>query len=108
MVSSSDVEANTGKQRCSEHIHGSSEGIIFNIDCIFCNKEGAKAVKKHNSCTTELTSFIGKDGRRKVLALAEQPNDEKLLHRIRGFDLFSCEVKHHSSCRLKYVSDPAA
>ena len=90
LVSSPEVEANTEKQRQSERIHGSSERIIFNPDCIFYNKEGAKAVKKRNSWTTELTSSFDKDGWRKVVALAEQHNDEKLLRRIRGFDLFSC------------------
>ena len=108
MVSSSEVEANTGKQRRSECFHESIEGIIFNPDCIFCNKEGTKAVKECNSCTTELTFSIGKDSWRKVLALAEQPNDEKLPRRIRGFDFFSCEAKYHPSCRPKYVRDPAA
>ena len=42
------------------------------------------------------------------MAAAEQHNDEKLLRRIRGFDVFSCEAKYHPSCRLKYIRDPAA
>ena len=32
-------------------------------------------------------------------------DDEKLLRRIRGQDLFACEAQFHKSCRAKYVQD---
>ena len=30
-------------------------------------------------------------------------HDERLLRRIRSYDLFASEVKHHQSCRDKYT-----
>ena len=45
-------------------------------------------------------------GWKTVLQVAEHRNDEHLLRRIRGHDLFACEAKFHQSCRIKYVQDP--
>ena len=38
--------------------------------------------------------------------MAEERQDENLLTRIKGFDLFACEAQYHSSCRKKYTKDP--
>ena len=40
-----------------------------------------------------------------MLETAEMKQDEKLLRRIRGFDLFACEARYHPSCRMCYVSN---
>ena len=40
-----------------------------------------------------------------VLDTVEHNKDEKLLCRIRGFDLFACEACYHHSCRRAYVMD---
>lgn len=35
---------------------------------------------------------------------ADQKNDEKLLTRIRGYDLFCCEARYHPKCRRNYFN----
>lgn len=51
--------------------------------------------------------MFDKDGGATVLDVAKKKQDEKLLTRIRGHDLFACEAKFHESCRMGYVQDPA-
>ena len=41
-----------------------------------------------------------------VLETAENKKHEKLLRRIRDFDLCACEVSFHSSCRRQYQGSP--
>ena len=41
-----------------------------------------------------------------TLQFAESKNDEKLLLRITGSDLFASEAHFHLKCRNKYVQDP--
>ena len=43
------------------------------------------------------------DGWKSVL----KKQDEKLLTRIRGHDLFACEAKFHNNCRINYMQIPA-
>ena len=47
------------------------------------------------------------DGCKPVLDMAEKKQDEKLLTRIRGHDLFACEAKFHKNCRINYMQIPA-
>ena len=37
---------------------------------------------------------------------AEQRQDDTLLTRIRGQDLFACETKYHRSCLRSYLQNP--
>ena len=80
--------------------------VLFKPNCIFCNSEKRKKVKIKGSWTTEGMSMFEMGGWKTVLQVAEHRNDEHLLRRIRGHDLFACEAKFHQSCRIKYVQDP--
>ena len=51
--------------------------ILFAKDCIFCNKEGAIAVKKSGSWTTECTQKFQSNAWKTVVELAEMKGDEK-------------------------------
>ena len=82
----------------------SSEDIIFDTDCIFCNKAGRIHVTESGVRTTQATSFFERDGWKNVLETAEEKGDEPLLRRIRGYDLFACEAKYHSKCRKQYMA----
>ena len=63
-------------------------------------------VQSHGTWTTEGLSLFEFDGWRTVLQKAEEMDDEKLLRRIRGQDLFAaCEAQYHKSCPAKYVQD---
>ena len=80
--------------------------VLFKPNCIFCNSEKRKKVKIKGSWTTEGMSMFEMGGWKTVLQVVEHRNDERLLRRIRGHDLFACEAKFHQSCRIKYVQDP--
>jgi hypothetical protein len=80
------------------------ERIIFEPDCIFCNKTGRIHLRKAGADSTETTSSFEKDGWQHVLQIAEQ-NHHEWLRRIRGFDLFASEAKYHPKCR-RYISNP--
>ena len=58
------------------------------------------------SWTTEALSSFEYGGGVTILREAERKSDEKLLKRIRGLDLFTCEAKYHKSCRTQYVQKP--
>jgi len=80
--------------------------ILFNPDCIFCNSEGKKGVKKGGVWTTEDLCVFERGGGEQIVRFAESKEDHKLLIRIAGFDLFSCEAKYHPACRKSYTLDP--
>ncbi|XP_076340647.1 uncharacterized protein LOC143241060 [Tachypleus tridentatus] len=46
-------------------------------------------------------------GGQTVIDIATSHNDDRLLTRIRGQDLFACEAQYHPNCRKKYTSNPA-
>ena len=97
--------------RCSQRNTGVKENIIFNPDCIFCNKEGKISVKEKGYKTTQGVSKFDRNGGPKVHQHAENINDVKLLTRIRGYNLFSCEAKYHKACREKFFNkkrDPSS
>ena len=83
-----------------------SEKIIFKPDCIFCGSEGRKGVKVKGAWTTEPTVKFDRGGGVSIQDFAESIGDEKLLTRIRGFDLFACEAQYHRSCQKKYLQNP--
>ena len=84
----------------------SGDKIIFQPDCIFCSSESRKKVKVHGSWTTQGMSQFEYDGWKAVLEMAEMKQDEQLLVRIRGHDLFASEAKFHKTCRMKYMQKP--
>ena len=88
--------------RRSQRSHVDVENIIFNPDCIFCNKTGRISVIKDGLKTTEGLSNFDKDGGPYIQNLAEEVGDTKLVTRIKGYNLFSSEAKYHPSCRLAY------
>ena len=79
---------------------------LFAKDCIFCNKEGKLNVRKAGTWTTEVPQKFASDGWKTILECAENKKDEKLLVRIRGYDLFASEAHFHATCRKKYIQDP--
>jgi len=85
----------------------SGDNIVFTPECIFCNSEKRKKIKVKGSWTTEGLSGFEFGGWQDLEKDAELRNDEKLLTRIRGKDLFACEAKYHRSCRKSYhTQDP--
>lgn len=98
---SSGPEASTSRPTRAQ-----GDQVLFKPDCVFCNSEKRKKVKIKGSWTTEGMSVFDRDGWQTILQTAEGKNDEELLRRIRGHDLFACEAKYHQSCRIKYVQDP--
>lgn len=83
----------------------STDKIIFTPDCIFCGPESRKKVKVHHNWTSQRMIQFEFDGWKSVLEMAEKKQDEKLLTRIRGYDLFACEAKFHKNFRMKYMQD---
>ena len=45
-----------------------------------------------------------RDGDKIVVKAAEEKDDQNLLTRIRGYDLFACEANYHNSCKAAYVN----
>lgn len=94
------------------NVHGrnkrkiSGDQILFNPDCIFCGSDQRKKMKIRGSWTTQGICKFESDGWKSVMDQAEKKQDEKLLTRIRGHDLFACEAKFHRQCRIQYMQDP--
>ena len=82
------------------------EKTIFKQDCIFCNRDGRGEIRTGGTRTSERTSSFEFAKWQSVLDAAEQRQDEKLLTRIRGQDLFACEAKFHRSCLRSYLQNP--
>ena len=82
------------------------DSVLFQPDCIFCNKSGRKSIKVRGSWTTESTTSFAFGGGGRILEVATEKNDTKLLRRITGFDLFACEARFHESCRTQYLQTP--
>lgn len=101
---SSMSEASSSKRPSRGSLGG--DKVIFKPDCIFCSSESRKKVKIKGTWTTEGLSTFECDGWINILELAERKEDENLLRRIRGHDLFACEAKYHRSCRTKYIQRP--
>ena len=79
---------------------------LFAKDCIFCNKEGSIYIRKAGIKTTEVPQKFASDGWKTIVQCAESKNGERLLLRIRGYDLFASEAHFHPKCSKKYVQDP--
>ena len=62
---------------------------------MFCNKYERKKIKVKGSWTTEALSSFEYGGGATILREAERKSDDKLLKRIRGFDVFAWEAKYH-------------
>ena len=93
---------------CSSRVtqrSSSSDHILFQLDCIFSNSESRTKVKVRGSWMTKGMSSFEKDGWKTVQDVAGKKQAEKLLTRIRGQDLFACEVKYHQLCRTRSLQD---
>ena len=75
---------------------------LFAKDCFFCATKKAAYILERLEVPQKFASDIWKT----VVQCAESKNDEKLLLRIRGYDLFASEAHFHPKCRKKYVQDP--
>ena len=104
-IANTSQESGSMSQRLSCHSK-SGDKILFTPDCIFCGSEGRKKVRVQGDWTTQRMSRFEYDGWKAVLEMAEMKQDEKLLTRIRGHDLFACEANFHKSCRSKYMQKP--
>ena len=87
------------KRMCSEK----RDQKTFFQNCIFCEKESTKKVKKAKYWTNEFLQNFDYDECATILKKAEENQDEKLLIRIRGFDLSACGAKYHKTCRKDYL-----
>ena len=63
-------------------------------------------IKEKGIWTTETPAVFECQGWKTVLETEENKRDEKFLQRIRGFDLFACETRFHSSCRRQCQRNP--
>lgn len=95
--------SSTSRSSCKKSSRDSTQ---FKPDCIFCNNEGRRKIKSGGTWTTEGMSVFDRDGGKFIQDLAEKRNDQKLLTRIRGVDMYACGAKYHRSCHAKYCQDP--
>ena len=93
--------AEAGPSRASRR--SSRDKLLFNKDCIFCNKEGRKWKRKGGVSVSEDTTVFEMGGGKTIEKCAEEKDDQKLLLRIRGVCLFSVEAQYHPSCRKEYT-----
>ena len=94
------------RSRTSGRSSTALEKVILKPHCIFCNGEGQMKIKGKAIWTTEATAVFECQGWKTALETAEDKRDEKFLQRIRGFDLFACETRFHSSCRRQCQRNP--
>lgn len=98
--STSKMIKDSKSQRESQRHSSQNEKILFKPDSIFCGSEARKKVKMKGVWTSQGMSAFEFDGWKAVMAAAERKQDEKLLRRIPGYDLFACEAKYHKNCRM--------
>ena len=83
-----------------------SEGPIFRPNCIFCDKFNHRKIKRKGVDFYDPLKSFGEDSEN-IVSLATAKNDDKLLHRIKGFDLVACQAKFHHSCKANYSQVPS-
>ena len=86
----------------------SNDGVLFNKDCIFCNKMGRIKVRVRGVWTTEGLSYFEFGGGGTIQEIAIKNKNFELLTRIKDVDLFSKEAMHHASCRKSFIRNPSA
>ena len=97
-------EESPSTSRC--HRNKTNAGILFPVECIFCDKKGKLKVKRKGAWTTEALAKFEFGGGKTVLKTAESEKDYPLLRKIKGFDLFACEAQYHPSCRKNRTRKP--
>ena len=105
-ISETPSSSSAATDACHDARRKSGDSIIFRSDCIFCNKTGRIKVKVSSKWVFENTTRFEFGGGDRILITAEANNDEPLLCRIRGHDLFACEAQYHRSCCRKYTRNP--
>ena len=103
IVSQSGEEAEGDTSGKPTHRSTDAEQNIFNPDCIFCNSKKPKKIKEKGVWTSQVTMKFASDSWKSVITAAEGKKDEKLLTRIRGYDLFASEARFHMYCRRRYA-----
>ena len=100
-------ESETKATRCKRKVGNEKDGKLFSPNCIFCGKYTEKYVKiKGVWVKKEPLNSFNYGNWKSVLSKAEEKRDEKLLCRIRGFDLSLCKAKFHKSCKSQYFQKP--
>ena len=102
-VPSNDVSEEESSTPKAKRVQG--DKIKFTKDCIFCNKFGLLNVKKKGLWTTEEMHDFRINEWECILQKAEEKFDEKLLRRIRGYDLYAAGAKYHRTCKFAYLYD---
>ena len=90
-------------ERLKRKIKHEQDKNIFKENCIFCNKEGKKAKKRHGIWSTQKLKQFKKEDWKGVVCRAEGKGDERLLTHIRGYDLLAAKSKYHVTCRSEYM-----
>ena len=80
-----------------------SDGVLFNKDCIFCNKMDRIKVRVQSVWTMEGLSHFEFGGGVTVREIAIKNENLELLTRIKDVDLFSKKTMNHASCRKSFI-----
>ena len=95
-----------GKDRSKRKKNDEKDGIFFQPNCIFCNKNGPKYLNNNQIWEKQNLLVFQQGGWENVWTYAQEKNDEKLLCRIRGYDLAACQAKYHRRCRSIHCQKP--
>ena len=98
------VDDESSRTKSSRRKSVNADTNVFYSDCIFCEKDGNKKVKRQKRWTTEGLKDFRNNNWEHVIEKAKKHNDERLLIRIRGFDLAACGALFHPACKKKYMS----
>ena len=74
-----------------------NDGVLFNKDCIFCNKMGIIKVRVQGARTTEGLSYFELGGGGSIQEITIKNKNFELLLRIKDINLFSKEAMYHVS-----------
>ena len=74
-----------------------NDGVLFNKDCIFCNKMGIIKVRVQGARTTEGLSYFEFGGGGIIQEITIKNKNFELLLRIKDINLFSKEAMYHVS-----------
>ena len=104
-VSSNDTSEDLESKKPIPRNIQSGDKIKFTKTCIFCTRSFSKTIKIRGLKTSEKLTGFRRNSWQKVVEHADARNDEKLLKRIRGYDLYASEAKFHSTCRTSYMNN---
>ena len=92
------------------HHNQSADHLLRNTsppECIFCGKDSKRKIKKGSIWTTESLSKFEYGGGATILETAENRSDYIFCsEKLKGYDLFACEVQYHRSCHKEFIRKP--